>query len=133
MEPSPEEPVPVPQPVIKTDVAVAAIVLLLSQLNPAARHFGWWDLSGEDVDYIGQIIGAVLAFAIVIKGLVVRERVTPNENVAVTKAQVSQLTELPAVLNLESTGPTEEDAAYLAHRARQLEEATQYLREHPTA
>jgi hypothetical protein len=72
---------PIPHPVLKTDGLVAAIVLALTQLNPVAEHFGWWHFGGDDLSYVTQLVGLVFSAAVIVKGWLVHNRVTPNERV----------------------------------------------------
>lgn len=74
-----------PEPVMKALAIIAGAVILLTQINPAAKHFGWWELSSDDMEFVQQIVGAVSAFVILVAGVFwVRRAVTPNENVALT-------------------------------------------------
>jgi hypothetical protein len=72
---------PIPQPVFKTDGAVAAIIFILTQLNPVAEHFGWWHVDADDLSYVVQLVGSAVAAAVIVKGWLVHNRVTPNERV----------------------------------------------------
>lgn len=70
-----------PEPVRWLTRTAAAALLLLTQLNPAAEHFGWWHLSLVDLDYVGQVVGAFGAAALLIAGGQVRDLVMPMRKV----------------------------------------------------
>lgn len=77
----PVTPLPTPEPVIKSDALTALIVLVLTQLNPIARHFDWWDFTGEDIDYVGQLVGLAVVVFITVKAWIVRGDVWPDVKV----------------------------------------------------
>lgn len=91
---SDQAPAKTPEPVRKLTLLIAGIVLALTQVAPAAEHFGWFHLTSNDLNYIGQIAGAATAFALVVGGMFVRDQVTPTVNVALTKDEAQVLAPL---------------------------------------
>lgn len=90
-DPAPDK---TPEPVRWLTRVIAGLVLLLTQINPAAFYFGWWDISAAGLVYVGQLAGAVTAFLLFVWGDHVRDAVTPNSKVALTTADVEALAPL---------------------------------------
>lgn len=83
-----------PEPVRWLTRVIAGLVLLLTQINPAAFYFGWWDISAAGLIYVGQLAGAVTAFLLFVWGEQVRDAVTPNSKVALTTTEAQVLAPL---------------------------------------
>lgn len=70
-----------PEPVRWMIRIIAGLVLLLTQINPAAFYFGWWDISAAGLVYVSQLAGAATAFLLFVWGEQVRDKVMPMAKV----------------------------------------------------
>lgn len=88
-----------PEPVRKFSAIVAGALVLLTTVNPVADHFDWWHWDSTDLNFVLLLAGAVSAFIVLVAGQFVRDKVTPNENVALSKtdAKILEAATAPAV------------------------------------
>lgn len=140
VEPTPPEP-PTPQPVVRNAFAAGFALIVLSELNDVADHFGWWTMSADDANYWAKLVGLAVGLAIIVRGWVIHKQVMPMVKVERVVAQakvegyqqaVGEVQELAAAagpeLPLDPSYQHPEDAAMMAARRAQFAEADAAVR-----
>jgi hypothetical protein len=73
------------EPVIKNAAATAIALVVVTQVAWFLHYFDVYDIDGDLALQIAQAFGLLVGIVLLVQGWFVRNRVTPVENVALTK------------------------------------------------
>lgn len=80
-----------PEPVLKNAIATGLALQVLGVVAGLTSYYGWWTPTSEELMLWAGAFGVLAGLVLYIQGWLVRKRVTPVENVALTKADVALL------------------------------------------